>query len=929
MSRASRRLDAPYGPAFWAKYVLFFCVVGLASFIPFTAAGKSFIWSVDGAFQHYNAFIYIGCWIRQLVSGLLPGRPFAIPMWNWSIGYGGDVITTLAYYGIADPFTWISAFFPVRYSEAGYELSILIRLFCAGAGFIIFARLMGARARGALCGAIAYAYCGFAMLMCLRHPFFADALVWLPLVLAGMERVLRGMSPVPYMVTATLAAASNFYFFYMVALLAILYGLFRGWDLFRPSIRALSLSALRVLLYSVIGVLAAAIVFLPAAMALLGSGRGGNGYEFSFFMTPGEYLSLLASPVTYRQLYGPNFYNGVSPVVFFGAVSALLTRRGDAWARRLLILEGIFLLLPAVSYAFNGLSYVSYRWTFGLVFLACYLFARTADDLFDMDARREILVSVFACVYAVCCGIASYWLRVGFPIGALVPVVFLIVALPSHKLRSTSKASPRTAALCVFTAAGIIMNSWVQLSVPGRYSLERFMYDGQGRSELYGRYFSAASSIADDDFYRVETADSPNSDVSTNFPLTSGLSSTAGYWSIMPGENAGFMMDNSAYTSEIDRNRGLQSRSWLLPLAGARYFVTWENRRDAVPAGYRFARSKSVRVMGNRRTAYLYRTDNALPLGYTYSSFVDESDWRKMSFARRQQVMLQAAVVSSADFKAASESAGATLPEASAASSGTALPEVSSASSGTSLKFSDRTLSMTPLSTKGCELSGNKIVAAKENAEITFACSAPAGRELCLQILGLEFKASSGLGDEIAGLRASSGGLNSAMSKYYESGATYTSGRTDYFMNMFTSERERKRVTLRLDTPGTYTFRSMSLVSQGISSIPELVRQRSAARLTNVRRGTNTVRGTVKAPAARVLAFSIPYSEGWSLTIDGKPQRLIRVNGMYMGTVIPKGRHSVALSYRTPYLVEGALFSADGILLIILTAVRWKRKRKA
>jgi hypothetical protein len=106
-------------------YTLVFAVTACAVFGFFLVQGKAMIWNLDGIYQHYNAFVYLGQWVRRIITVLFTQHKLIIPMWEWSIGYGADIVTTLSYYNFGDPFALISVFFPTSMGEIGYTVSIL------------------------------------------------------------------------------------------------------------------------------------------------------------------------------------------------------------------------------------------------------------------------------------------------------------------------------------------------------------------------------------------------------------------------------------------------------------------------------------------------------------------------------------------------------------------------------------------------------------------------------------------------------------------------------------------------------------------------------------------------------------------------------------------------------------------------------------
>lgn len=94
-----------------AYTALFALLMGIWAAI-FALNGQSFIQYGDTLKQHYPFLVYYGRWLRQAVRCVLTGA--AMPTWDFSIGYGADIITTLSYYGLGDPLDLLAAFVPGR-----------------------------------------------------------------------------------------------------------------------------------------------------------------------------------------------------------------------------------------------------------------------------------------------------------------------------------------------------------------------------------------------------------------------------------------------------------------------------------------------------------------------------------------------------------------------------------------------------------------------------------------------------------------------------------------------------------------------------------------------------------------------------------------------------------------------------------------------
>ena len=80
-------------------------------------------------------FVYFGQYGRTVLRTLLTEHQLVLPQWNFSLGYGGDILTTLHYYVIGDPLDLLSIACPTRYAVYLYSFLSLFRLYLAGLGF--------------------------------------------------------------------------------------------------------------------------------------------------------------------------------------------------------------------------------------------------------------------------------------------------------------------------------------------------------------------------------------------------------------------------------------------------------------------------------------------------------------------------------------------------------------------------------------------------------------------------------------------------------------------------------------------------------------------------------------------------------------------------------------------------------------------------
>lgn len=213
---------------YFLLYTATFLICSACIYVWFARTGRSLISTGDGWKQHFPAFVYFGQYGRTVLRTLLTEHQLVLPQWNFSLGYGGDILTTLHYYVIGDPLDLLSIACPTRYAVYLYSFLSLFRLYLAGLGFGAFCRYkkQGAPLPVAV-GSVCYVFFTYSFLLVARHPFFALPMVYLPLLLLGVEQVLAKRRPYLLIVTVFLAAVSNFYFFYMLAIITAIYTVYR------------------------------------------------------------------------------------------------------------------------------------------------------------------------------------------------------------------------------------------------------------------------------------------------------------------------------------------------------------------------------------------------------------------------------------------------------------------------------------------------------------------------------------------------------------------------------------------------------------------------------------------------------------------------------------------------------------------------------
>ncbi|MBR4027575.1 MAG: YfhO family protein [Lachnospiraceae bacterium] len=89
------------------------------------------------------------------------------------------------------------------------------------------------------------------------------------------------------------------------------------------------------------------------------------------------------------------------------------------------------------------------------------------------------------------------------------------------------------------------------------------------------------------------------------------------------------------------------------------------------------------------------------------------------------------------------------------------------------------------------------------------------------------------------------------------------------------------------------------------------------------------IKGTIDVEEAGSLIFSIPCEEGWTLCVDGKEVEAKAFKDTFISVYLEEGVHSIELSYMTPGLAIGTMISGSCIVLFIVSMlVKYKIGKK-
>ena len=91
----------------------------------------------------------------------------------------------------------------------------------------------------------------------------------------------------------------------------------------------------------------------------------------------------------------------------------------------------------------------------------------------------------------------------------------------------------------------------------------------------------------------------------------------------------------------------------------------------------------------------------------------------------------------------------------------------------------------------------------------------------------------------------------------------------------------------------------------------------------------DVINGTIDVKNDGYFTISIPYTDGFTAEIDGKEVQCEKTDTAFLGFKIPKGSHSIKITFTAPLLHKGIALSAAGLLIFIICVIIDRRKSKA
>lgn len=888
-------------------YTLLFIVIAAVVYFAYISDHKTLIRyyeeNKDGLAQRYM-FLFE---FKRFLEGFISGDAAT---WDWSIGLGEDSYVFNAA-NIFNPLSYFVILFPAKYMDIAYSINVIIRVYLSGFAFLLFGRKVRLTDLQGVAGSISYTFCPWILITSASQGQFVLGPVMLPFVLLGVEKVLKGESPVCFMIMVAYTMLTSFQWSYIIGIIIIPYFIIRYITDYRGGSVGFARRFVLFIIYGLVGIITSAMVFIMTIVRYTGA-TFDSKTDIPALFSAADYMRLPSTLTSWASFFNGTYsfmgVNAICIVMIPVIIYCAFKKKAPAIITMLLI---ALACIPVVSSVFNFFGYISGRWFFVIVFFFVWAAVECLDEKYMRKPGIKVAIVATALLYAVYMiwyrdKLGDISLKVAF-INCLATGFLILILLVKYSKSSVKKIN-------IYRVCSVAAIAVISIGIMGAGNIklgkdvDKNLTAGDAESLIRSSVQRIAAGIEDNDFYRVDQAEGvyERGEIQSKVNETMYFG-TRSIYEFTSSIDAGWleynkMLGNSqGYYKRTSPNSN-DNRSGMDLLLGVKYFIGDDD--NGTPgasdyAGYGFSKYDKIDGVDLLKNKY------SIGLGAVYDKYITRSEWEKLSPYEREQAMLQAAFVDD----------GYESSEVSSADAGdmeTIVKEIPCEISATdtgSFNKEKETASITEESGKlhvsTGEIKNSQVIVVLEGLGLLSS-----GEER-----GVRFHVSDGdIIKSAANTRGSNQGLYdiddfSACMGYVKSGS--------------------KEFDIDFEHAREYTLKDIKVYAMDMDLYEKYAKNLQKNRLTADTVKNGYVHGTVNSDNGGILYLSILDDNGWDIYIDGnKTDKIDNVNIAFTGVKVTAGEHDVEMIYHTPWLMTGIIVTIIGILLIIAVGIAFRRRSK-
>ena len=618
ISRMVSHRSFPYVMAFLMPFII--CVV--------ICIGNGVYPFGDNCILHIDMYHQYCPFFTEFLHKLRTGGSL---QYSWNLGLGSDFVSLYAYY-LASPLNFLIVLCPKHYVIEFMTILVLAKIALCGLTFFLFLKyhfhLIGKDSKlhknqviPALVFSTAYALSGFVAAYS-WDIMWMDCILLFPLIMVGLEKLVREQKPGLYFVTLALSVFANYYISIMICIFLVFYFILLFFTQKGGKLKAF----LRFAWYSLLAGSVSMVLLLPEIAVLSASGSA----EDSFPKTLEWYFSVIAelgraAAVTTSYTgndHWPNLYAGAFSVMLL--ILFVLNKRIN-WKKK--IAPVLFVLFFMASFANKQLDFIWHGLHFpdSLPGRQSYLYAFLILTIGYATVRKwrgirlwhigvaVVFASALMAVSTMFAGedVTEYYaVIISILFVALYGIMTVLLKLAARKKREL---------LMVITCGIAIVELAVNMAVTGLGCTGRSSYNANV-DDMQKALELAKEDAADNDvpFYRVEDTGRLTKNDGTRYGYASGTQ----FSSLMNINVSHFYQ--ALY---MEGGKNFYCYNGATPVTSAMLSVRYMVTKSIQP------QNELTTLVGKCGNHYLYRNNYTLPLGIMMDEGVIDA-WKPSSSSK-------------------------------------------------------------------------------------------------------------------------------------------------------------------------------------------------------------------------------------------------------------------------------------------------------
>lgn len=806
-----------------------------------------------------DSYHQYGSFFSEFYEKILGGGSM---LYTWNGGMGINFWAIAAYY-LFSPFNIIFLIFPRALMLEAFTFIIMLKVACSGLTFAYYiSKHYKKNDISIVFFSVFYALSGW-VIGYNWNIMWLDCVVLLPLIILGLERLVKDGKGLMYGITLGCCIAFNYYIAIMVCIFMVLYFFVLFIQKRKKTFKLFIRRGLSFISYSLLGGGLAAVVILPAMYALMKTHSAETGFPetLKFYNSFVDIMSQQFAFTTPTKLSGlPNLYCGVIVLLF--VVLYIFRKRTPLRYKvpRLILLVFLILscnvnVLDFIWHGFHFPNSLPNRFTFIYIFLTltmCYEVYLMLKEYAIWQYCVAFFASMLFVVAAYMWGKESREIYVYIITMALIWAYFLIISF--YKMNRRKRGIARIV-LCCLLSLEAIANCVFGLCTNG--SINRTSYNAKLDDAALIRDY-----IGDDDnqkLYRTELNEFKGRNNATwlGFKSISMFSSTL---------SAGLdeLIDHLGFFAAVNKFSYEGATRFTDDIFGVKYLVSEKNLESI--RGF-----NSIQKVGEQ---YLYLNPTALSFGFMakeeYADYVGASNYPWENLNEMAKVLSGV----SEDIFEIEYIVGEPVVEG-----------------GTINKYDEYKYYL-------------KKESGASSTTMTYTYTPTYTRERYIY-----FESA-----QMSKLTVTINGTSRSFSD--------TRGHIVDLGVIGPEDTVELKYTLKDSSSGGYIITGLFGLEE---TVYQQVYDSLAEEQLNVEKYTDTsIEGTIHANEDGIMYTSIPYDTGWKVYVDGKKVETFSVNDSLMYIHLTAGEHTIKMTYMPTGFMPGLIIS---LLCLAIAVVVYMRAR--